>query len=292
MDLPSLRDILVTYFNDSELRDLCFDLGIEYENLGGDNKSAKARELVAYCQRHDRLPDLETACRRLRPNAFEDGRTASAKSPSTAPKADAQPAGTVITQSGGVTINAQTVNITGDVTGRDKKVEEGGGTSPTPPIPPPSPSDLQAAPSRPDDQFKYDAFISYSHKDETWVMDSLLPRLEKAGLRVAVSGEFGDPGVARVVNIERGIQQAKRTVVVLSSNYLADNMADFENVLAQTLGVQEGAYRLLPVKIAPVNDTILPVRIKMLTLLDLSHPRRAEHEFGRLIQALKGPLPR
>ncbi|MGB3218594.1 MAG: caspase family protein, partial [Anaerolineae bacterium] len=75
--------------------------------------------------------------------------------------------------------------------------------------------------------FRYDAYVSYVDRepDATWVWDTLAPRLETAGLRVAVSGDVETPGIARVVNIERGIRQAKRTVVVLSNAYLADNMA-------------------------------------------------------------------
>jgi len=142
--------------------------------------------------------------------------------------------------------------------------------------------------------FRYDAYVSYVDKepDTTWVWDTLVPRLEDAGLRVAVSGDVEEPGVARVVNIERGISQAKRTVVVLSEVYLSDYVADFENVLAQTMGIQEGAYRLLPVKIGAIDEDQLPVRLGMLTTLNLIHSRRAEREFGRLVQALKGPLPR
>jgi hypothetical protein len=148
--------------------------------------------------------------------------------------------------------------------------------------------------SRDQDGYRYDAYISYVDKepDTTWVWETLVPRLEQAGLRVAVSGDVEAPGVARVVNIERGIRQAKRTVVVLSEAYLADNLTDFENVLAQTMGIQEGAYRLLPIRIAPIEDSKLPVRLSMLTALDLIHPRRTEHEFDRLVQALQGPLPR
>ena len=107
-----------------------------------------------------------------------------------------------------------------------------------------------------------------------------------------MSSDSEAPGVARVVNIERGIRQAKRTVVVLSDAYLADHMADFENVLAQTMGIQEGAYRLLPVKFGALDESRLPVRLSMLTTLNLAHPARAEREFGRLVQALQGPLPR
>ena len=145
-----------------------------------------------------------------------------------------------------------------------------------------------------EDGFRYDAYISYvdQEPDTGWVWDILVPKLEDAGLKVAVSGDSEKPGVARVVNIERGIQQAKRTIVVLSETYLSDNMAAFENTLGQTMGIQEGTYRLLPIKAMPVDTSRLPTRLSMLTTLDLVHPRRAEREFSRLIEALRQPLPR
>jgi GTPase SAR1 family protein len=69
IDRVKLRQVLVTYFNESELRDLCFDLTIDYEILPGDNKGDKARELVAYSERYGRCADLAQACYRLRPHA-------------------------------------------------------------------------------------------------------------------------------------------------------------------------------------------------------------------------------
>jgi hypothetical protein len=142
--------------------------------------------------------------------------------------------------------------------------------------------------------FRYDAYISYvdDETDSTFVWKTLVPRLQEAGLRLAVSGDVEEPGVARVVNIERGIQQAKRTVIVLSDAYLSDNMADFENVLGQTLGVHEGSYRLLPIKIGSFNQSQMPLRISMLTLLDLGAQQRFDRELERLVRALQGPLPR
>jgi caspase domain-containing protein/TIR domain-containing protein len=142
--------------------------------------------------------------------------------------------------------------------------------------------------------FRYDAYLSYADQapDSTWVWETLLPRLDREGVRVAVSGASRDPGVPVVVGIERGILQAKRTVIILSEAYLEDNMANFENVVAQSLGIEEGAYRLLPVKIATVDETRLPLRLRMLAMLDLTDPRRADREFARLAAALRGPLPR
>ena len=49
-----LREILSDRFNESELRDLCFDLGISYENLPGSSKADRARELIVYCEQRER----------------------------------------------------------------------------------------------------------------------------------------------------------------------------------------------------------------------------------------------
>ena len=65
-DRAELRQKLAEHFNKEELRTLCFDLGIEHENLP-DTKDGMARELVAYCERHGRIPELVAACQRLRP---------------------------------------------------------------------------------------------------------------------------------------------------------------------------------------------------------------------------------
>jgi hypothetical protein len=145
-----------------------------------------------------------------------------------------------------------------------------------------------------DGEFRYDAYISYVDKgaDAEFVWDTLVPKLEAAGLKVAVAGDSATPGVPRVIGGERGIRQAKRTVLVLSEAYLRDGMGEFENVVSQTMSIQEGSYRLLPLKIAAIAEDAIPVRLSMLETLDLTNRRRAERNYARLIQALAGPLPK
>lgn len=53
-----LRDIFVTYFDLEGLTDLALALGIDFENLSGASKGAKARELALYLWRHSKLPRL------------------------------------------------------------------------------------------------------------------------------------------------------------------------------------------------------------------------------------------
>jgi hypothetical protein len=68
VDLPRLRDQVRALFSDSELRDLCLDLGIDYENLPGASKADKARELVLYMERQSRVADLVRRVVELRPH--------------------------------------------------------------------------------------------------------------------------------------------------------------------------------------------------------------------------------
>jgi hypothetical protein len=69
--LADLRQTLSLRFSESELRDLVFDLGLDYDNLPGDNKAGKARELVAYCDRHGLIDELDETIQRSRPDIFE-----------------------------------------------------------------------------------------------------------------------------------------------------------------------------------------------------------------------------
>ncbi len=66
--LVTLADLITRYFNLSEVRDLCFRLGIEYEDVGGEGKSEKVRELVMLAERNGRLHHLIPLLQQLRPH--------------------------------------------------------------------------------------------------------------------------------------------------------------------------------------------------------------------------------
>lgn len=61
-----LREVLSNQFNLDELHTLCFDLGMDYENLPGQTKSAKARDLVDYWHNRQDLTRLIEAVRNER----------------------------------------------------------------------------------------------------------------------------------------------------------------------------------------------------------------------------------
>jgi hypothetical protein len=65
-----LREFLVNHFDDSELRTLCFDLGVDYDELRGESKADKARELIAYFERRGQMHYLTGTCVMLRPDVW------------------------------------------------------------------------------------------------------------------------------------------------------------------------------------------------------------------------------
>ena len=64
-----LKELMVRYFNKEELEDLCFDLGIDKDNLPNATKPELAKEIILYCERHDKLERLLEICRKQRPHA-------------------------------------------------------------------------------------------------------------------------------------------------------------------------------------------------------------------------------
>ena len=68
MTPPNIRDQIVELFSIGNLKDLCFDLGIDYEDLPGDTLSDKSRELIRDCYRKGKVEVLLVRCKELRPH--------------------------------------------------------------------------------------------------------------------------------------------------------------------------------------------------------------------------------
>ena len=57
-DRNSLLQFITRHYSTDELKTLCFHLFVDFDNLAGDTKSAKARELILHLERIDRMADL------------------------------------------------------------------------------------------------------------------------------------------------------------------------------------------------------------------------------------------
>jgi len=72
-NLVKLRRTMIRLLDEDDLRDLCFDLDVDYECLTGEGKRAKVRALITQLDHRGRIPDLVEAGRELRPDvSWED----------------------------------------------------------------------------------------------------------------------------------------------------------------------------------------------------------------------------
>jgi len=66
--LVNLRQILTERLDAEEVETLCFDLGVDYDNLRGEGKAAKVRALITHLELRHCIPELLEAVKRLRPD--------------------------------------------------------------------------------------------------------------------------------------------------------------------------------------------------------------------------------
>ncbi len=105
---------------------------------------------------------------------------------------------------------------------------------------------------------RYDVFISYSHRDETWVRNWLVPRLEHLGVVVCIDYKDFEPGAPSITEMERAVQTSHKTLVIITPSYLESEWTEFEAVMAQTLDPAARARRVIPLLL---EKTALPLRL-------------------------------
>jgi hypothetical protein len=65
--LYQLHQKLVKYFDDKEIRLLCFHLGIDYDEVVGEGKGDTLRRLILYVERRGHIDQLISVCKQSRP---------------------------------------------------------------------------------------------------------------------------------------------------------------------------------------------------------------------------------
>ncbi|XP_062378195.1 toll-like receptor 13 [Sardina pilchardus] len=84
-------------------------------------------------------------------------------------------------------------------------------------------------------RYLYDAFVSYSGRDERWVVEQLLPGLERRGppfLRLCLHSRDFQLGKDVVENITDSLYRSRRTLCLLSRHFLRSNWCSLELRLA------------------------------------------------------------
>ncbi|XP_034466584.1 toll-like receptor 21 [Hippoglossus hippoglossus] len=112
---------------------------------------------------------------------------------------------------------------------------------------------------------KYDAFISYNSSDEQWVMDQLVPNLEGNGSSFKLCLHHRDFELGRdiVDNIVSAVYSSRKTICVVSRNFLQSEWCSLEIQLASYRLFDEHRDVLLLVFLEPISERQLSTYHRM-----------------------------
>lgn len=105
---------------------------------------------------------------------------------------------------------------------------------------------------------RFHAFLSYSQKNGEWVRGRLLPKLESGGLRVCHHERDFVPGKTIVQNILRCVEQSRRCVFVLSSDFVQSEWCHYELYFANHQVVARGSDGIVLVLLEPLPSYLIP----------------------------------
>ncbi|SMC99659.1 TIR domain-containing protein [Desulfocicer vacuolatum DSM 3385] len=114
--------------------------------------------------------------------------------------------------------------------------------------------------------YKYDVFISYSHKDRLWVTKELLPKLEQHRFKIFIDFRDFQSGRFSVTEMERGVNSSKRVLLVLTDDYIKSDWGTFENVMGQTTDPAAINRKRIPVLRGSCD---IPLRLQIIHYRDL-----------------------
>ncbi|CAH0564700.1 unnamed protein product [Brassicogethes aeneus] len=124
----------------------------------------------------------------------------------------------------------------------------------------------------------YDVFLSFSQKDDDFVLGTLLPTLESGPNPYKVCVHYRDwiPGVLITEQVITSVRDSRRTLVIVSKNFLESCWTKMEFRTAYTQALTEGRTRVIVLVYGEVDmtqiDGDLSIYMKMTTYIKWEDP--------------------
>lgn len=114
----------------------------------------------------------------------------------------------------------------------------------------------------------------------------MLTRIEQAGLKAFIDFRDFTRGAPSIKEMERGVVESRKTLLVLTPNYLASGWTEIENIMVQTLDPANHSLRLIPLL---KTECKKPLRIGALTHTDFTEGADLDLAWKQLLTALGAP---
>ncbi|KAK3577183.1 hypothetical protein CHS0354_037522 [Potamilus streckersoni] len=132
----------------------------------------------------------------------------------------------------------------------------------------------------------YDVFISYSSEDLEWVKSYLFQELTEKKYHVCIDFKDFVPGMPISENIIDAIYKSKRTIILMSKNFLRSMWGQFELQQAHNRAIARREDVLILIKL---DDCKIPAKMMGRTFLDWTNLDVRPHFWQRLAEAVGKP---
>ncbi len=131
--------------------------------------------------------------------------------------------------------------------------------------------------------YEYDVFISYSHKNYDWVHHSLLPVLQKEGIKYCIDEEHFKLGHKSIQEMNRCVKNSRKMICVFTPDYIRSEFCDFEAVTAKSLDPAAKQAKIIPLFL---EECEIPLILSNLVGIDFTKGKDEGVLFGKLIRTL------
>ena len=139
----------------------------------------------------------------------------------------------------------------------------------------------------PPDDFPYDAFVSYCEADpddHAWVVGTLVPTLERLGLRLCLGERDFRLGAPVIGEEEDAVQHSRYTIAVFTPAYLDGVFSRYQEQLSAQNAKESDEPRLIPLARRTCE---LPLHMRVTAVLDVSREPEVPSALQRLGQGLR-----
>ena len=124
--------------------------------------------------------------------------------------------------------------------------------------------------------FERDAFIAYANSEASFIKDKLVPGLEGVhDLKVWVADRDSQVGASIATNLTHAIHSCKKSVLLLTRQYLKEDWCDYEMNMARVESVESRRNLMIIVKFGEVSMKDMP--LDYLRLLKMDNVRTIEY---------------
>ena len=150
------------------------------------------------------------------------------------------------------------------------------------------------------EQMQYHAYVAHNEEspfDNAWVMNYLKPNMEEGPepLRLCIKSRDFIPGRSIIDSINDGIHQSRKTILVLSQNFVDSNWCYHEMQMAQMKFLDDNLDVLVLVLLGDIPENKITLSLRLLLCkkeyFKWQNDRAGQRLFWqRLRQEIKGPV--